>query len=100
MILRRWVTEKSSLSLPATLDQLPPNCSPTTRASVRRTTASFKSLFGNILPITQTGSIFCEEFFNCLLFSIFYIGQGGRGPPVCQGSIAVAGSYHARNSFG
>src|SRR5271166_5916374 len=31
------------LSLPATLDQLPPNCSPTTRASVRRTTASFKS---------------------------------------------------------
>src|SRR5271166_1505188 len=33
------------LSLPATLDQLPPNCSPTTRASVRRTTASFKSGF-------------------------------------------------------
>src|SRR5208337_1023522 len=50
MILRRWVTEKSSLSLPATLDQLPPNCSPTTRASVRRTTASFKSASGKSAP--------------------------------------------------
>src|ERR1017187_8658543 len=37
------------LSLPATLDQLPPNCSPTTRASVRRTTASFKSCCGKSL---------------------------------------------------
>src|SRR5208337_4922902 len=34
------------LSLPATLDQLTPNCSPMTRASVRRSTASFKSASG------------------------------------------------------
>src|SRR5271167_2969074 len=34
------------LSLPATLDQLTPNCSPMTRASVRRSTASFKSACG------------------------------------------------------
>src|SRR5271167_4520949 len=34
------------LSLPATLDQLTPNCSPMTRASVRRSTASFKSSYG------------------------------------------------------
>src|SRR5271167_3923392 len=34
------------LSLPATLDQLTPNCSPMTRASVRRSTASFKSSSG------------------------------------------------------
>src|SRR5271169_2610093 len=34
------------LSLRATLDQLPPTCSPTTRASVRRTMASFKSSCG------------------------------------------------------
>src|SRR5271166_6640204 len=34
------------LSLPATLDQLSPDCSPTPRASVRRPTASFKSCSG------------------------------------------------------
>src|ERR1019366_5562537 len=34
------------LSLPATLDQIPPHCALTTRASVRRTTASFKSCSG------------------------------------------------------
>src|SRR5271165_6745056 len=34
------------LPLRATLDQLPPNCSPITRASVRRSTASFKPVYG------------------------------------------------------
>jgi len=45
------------LSLPATLDQLTPNCSPMTRASVRRSTASFKSRSGKFQHIgTRSGS--------------------------------------------
>jgi len=47
--------ESILLSLPATLDQLPPNCLPTTRASVRHTTASFKSACGK-LAIYDTDS--------------------------------------------
>src|SRR5271166_5864837 len=46
------------LSLRDTLDQVPPNCSPTTRASVRRTTASFKSSCGKF----EAPLVFAADF--------------------------------------